>query len=84
MLCNRYVCTCLLKDILVFCSFQDKFEGLTGHIAFNDDGKRYNYTILLTEVSVVKNRMNEVCTYLYKRKENYEKNRMKYAGSIES
>lgn len=38
---------------------QDKFQGLTGHIAFDDEGKRYNYTILLTEVSVFKNRMKE-------------------------
>lgn len=50
----------------MFCSFQDKFQGLTGHIAFDDEGKRYNYTILLTEVSVFKNRMKEVRSYLYK------------------
>lgn len=67
----------------MFCSFQDKFEGLTGHIAFDDDGKRYNYTILLTEVSVVKNRMKEVCIFLYKRKYNYENNRMTLKYAVE-
>lgn len=38
---------------------QETFEGITGHIAFDNDGKRFNFTILLTEVSVYKNRLKE-------------------------
>ena len=34
---------------------------MTGHIAFDNNGQRFNFTILLTEVSVYKNRLKEVC-----------------------
>jgi len=27
-------------------------EGLTGHIMFNDDGKRYNYTLHVVQMTI--------------------------------
>lgn len=47
--------------LIILFLFKDTFEGMTGHIAFDNNGQRFNFTILLTEVSVYKNRLKEVC-----------------------
>lgn len=39
---------------------QDMFEGITGSLTFDNNGNRYNYTILITEVSMFKNRLREL------------------------
>lgn len=38
--------------ICTYYMFKVVMEGLTGHIMFNDDGKRYNYTLHVVQMTI--------------------------------
>lgn len=45
-------------------------EGLTGHIMFNDDGKRYNYTLHVVQMTI-DSTISKVCNRFLRFKSDY-------------